>query len=263
MSYVTGSHAFKTGITRCRHRQLTAVRAELHFVYVSEPDSGLADRVGVPNEGSGSAWQTWVCTRRISDHQTADAHVGRGTTFLGTCAGGSLPERLYAPAISWGEVKRHPRFDDISPRLGAGMTCLANGKTAFKGRWGGMSKAWGIVILRVVHPALALVESTTGPGRIAMANYIPELQFAEAPAANGECGPMANNRFGSATRPSTDVSRRCKQGWGPGYNWQVTGTLQYELRPGLGAYVSYFRCGTQNHRDDKSCGDAADYDRTV
>jgi len=72
---------------------------------------------------------------------------------------------------------------------------------------------------------------------------------------------MANNRFGSATSPSQTYLADASKGWGTrGYNWQVTGTLQYELRPGLGAYVSYFGCGTQTYATDNRAVTPADYD---
>src|ERR1700722_12119187 len=68
----------------------------------------------------------------------------------------------------------------------------------------------------------------------------PNCNIAEV-AANGECGPMANALFGTPVVQTT-FAPNVMQGWFTRpYEWVSNATIQQELRPGLSAYVGYYR----------------------
>ena len=82
-----------------------------------------------------------------------------------------------------------------------------------------------------------LIEQATG---LPIGNHGLECDL-KNPAANGECGAINNNKFGTlnvVTRYADDVL----SGFGNRqYNWQGSAVVQHELVSGVGLQVSYFR----------------------
>jgi hypothetical protein len=85
-----------------------------------------------------------------------------------------------------------------------------------------------------------LILLTTRTWNDANRDYVPDCDL-HSKAANGECGAMANQNFGSrvaANRYADDV----KQGWGVSpHLWQSQVSLQHELAANVGLTVGYFR----------------------
>jgi hypothetical protein len=71
-------------------------------------------------------------------------------------------------------------------------------------------------------------------------NLIPDCNLAN-PAANGECGAITNTAFGTV-HPNTTWDPAVTQGWGVrSDNWQISASIQQQLREGLALNVGYFR----------------------
>ena len=61
------------------------------------------------------------------------------------------------------------------------------------------------------------------------------------PAANGECGPLADPRFGQIA-PGLNVDPDLRFGWGKrNYNWEMSAGVQHELATRVSMDVGYFR----------------------
>ena len=84
------------------------------------------------------------------------------------------------------------------------------------------------------------------------------------PAANGECGPWANQNFGKSTSGQT-VNPAVLGGWGSRpYDWQFSLGVQQEIIPRVSAQVSYNRRSWGNfyYVDNRAVG-PSDYDRVT
>ena len=90
------------------------------------------------------------------------------------------------------------------------------------------------------QPSAAAVNSTTRAWTDTNGNFYPDCDLRN-PAANLECGPMANTAFGGVqirTTPDPDWIK----GWGKRpYNWQVSTSVDQELFPGVAVNVGFFR----------------------
>jgi hypothetical protein len=82
------------------------------------------------------------------------------------------------------------------------------------------------------------------------------------PAANGECGAMADPNFGS-TRSTSAIDPDLNNGWGrrPGGNWEFSTAVQRELVPRVSVDVSYWRSWFRDFviTDNRAVG-PSDYD---
>src|SRR5205814_5265565 len=80
-------------------------------------------------------------------------------------------------------------------------------------------------------------------------------------AANGECGAMDNQRFGTPV-PTTQYDTNLTNGYGVRpYTWQGSVAVQHELRAGLGVTFGYFRTSYGNLQvTDNLAVTPADYD---
>ena len=98
---------------------------------------------------------------------------------------------------------------------------------------------------RNIDPATSIVTSTSRSWVDANGDFVPQCTLTN-PAANGECGAIANPSFGSAS-PRISYDKGASQGWNNReYNNQFSLQLQQELRPGLGLAVGYFHTSWGN-----------------
>src|SRR5262249_35292990 len=71
-------------------------------------------------------------------------------------------------------------------------------------------------------------------------NFLPDCVLTSR-AANGECGAIDNQAFGTVV-PNTTWDKAVTEGFGNrAYNWQIVASIQHEIRPGLAANFGYFR----------------------
>jgi hypothetical protein len=165
----------------------------------------------------------------------------------------------YTPAQSVGPVtfvgprsfpafEDRPNWKDIDPRFGATFDPFGNGKTAIKGTVGRYAELQAVGITEVANPLLATAGViTTRAWNDANGNFIPDCVLTDF-AANGECGPINNANFGQSII-STSYAPGVVTGWGTrGYNWEVSGAIQHEVRPGLSVEASYHRRWYGNFR---------------
>ena len=274
VSYVTGSHAFKTGV-----QAVQGIGDENSYI---PNDLTYQFRNNVP--ASIIEWASpWVYRTRIASYAfyvqdqwtmkrltlnyglrydqfrgwtlPEDLPATRSVTAL-VCAGSTnppceeaqVPTGRFAGARSFAKIDDVPNFQDLSPRLGAVYDLFGNGKTAIKGSIHRYVGGLGVGLTQSVHPALAIVSSATRTwndsffpaGDPRNGNYVPDCDL-QNPLSNAECAQINNLAFGTPvinTRRADDVTT----GFGNReYSWAASATVQHELRPGFALNFGYYR----------------------
>jgi hypothetical protein len=275
-SYVTGAHALKVGFNN-----YTGIQDQR----VSEIDSPLSFRFnnGVPNQLTLQAWPTRSVTDMdadlglfVQDRWT----VGRVSLTVGLRYDyfhDSFPEvtngpGVYVPARNIVFPKTDGvRWHDLQPRSGLAYDLLGDGRTAVKVSLNKYlaSQAASGTFGQSLSPASRIVTSTTRSwndnfypvGDPRRGNFVPDCALT-LPAANEECGAMANSNFGS-TQPGTTYDPDLLRGYGKReYNWEFSAGIQRELVPRVSVDVSYFRrwFGNLLVTDDRAVS-SSDYDQ--
>jgi hypothetical protein len=245
VSYVTGSHQFKTGVT-FRHTTIGNIDKlgndpDMHGTAVDYRFSN-----GVPNLVTllDAPWNFQETTKDLAlfaqdqwtiDRVTVNAgarynHATGETPLQVLGAGKFVPERRFEP------LKNIPNYQNISPRVGVAYDVFGNGKTALKASLG---RYPDIIRTASGNPASNLTRTTTRTWNDANRNYVPDCDLRN-PVSNGECGPWSNLTFGQLV--GSRYADGVLSGWNREYaNWQGSVALQHELRPGFGVSVGYFR----------------------
>jgi hypothetical protein len=270
VSYVTGAHSFKTGISDTWASTRSSSKTN---------DSALLYRFtgGVPTQltmyapaegGTGSkvigeigffAQDRWTIKRL-----TLNLGI-RYDQFIGGYPEQTLGPALYQPNRNFvfDEVTTM-NFKDITPRAAAAYDLFGTGKTALKVNYGKYVMAAnttgnpaGIVTMTNRSWNDATFYPVGDPRR---GNFVPDCDLLN-PQANGECGTWSALNFGSRTS-ATAFDRRTRFGWGNRpWSSEFSTSVQHELMPRLGMDVGYFRRWFGNFvAQDNRANAATDFD---
>jgi hypothetical protein len=236
MSYVTGSHAIKAGVTF------------MHLWALTSSD--------VVNNGmtlqllNGTPKQVTVFSTPFSFYEILNQNWGafvqdQWTVKRMTLSGGVrfdylndvVPAQTLGPGpqvptrnVSFAEVTGVPRWMDVTPRLGVSYDLFGNGKTAVKASIGKYLEAPNPpAFTRIANPAGGLVQSATRTWSDANGDFIPQPN---------ELGALSPTNFGSTVvsqHYSDDVlTHRI-------YNWELAAQVQHEIVPRVSVSAGYFR----------------------
>lgn len=245
LSYVTGSHAFKGGMT------LNEGPARTH-VWTAW-DTALIVRNGAPfqvtvrttpwtanerlNADLGLYLQdTWTVKRLTVNagirydylNNTVEAQEAPGGTWIG-------PRRF-------DEIKNVPNFKDIGPRLGLSYDVFGNGKTALKATLSRYVATSTVGTARLLNPINTSVNSTTRPWTDVNGDGLPQYAAGCAyPSTGCELGVLSNNAFGQvniATKYDPDTIT----GWHKRRNnWEVSTSLTQQVMDRISVDIAYYR----------------------
>jgi hypothetical protein len=261
MSYVTGAHSAKFGYfggyqspeDNMYELPCPTCIDGAHFITQMRLNNG------VPNQISVTAAPTWTNDRRIipTSFYAQDQWTIRRLTLQGGVRYDHMitsypdfqlgPNPITPVAISYPAGSTPGAdFNDITPRIGVAYDLFGTGKTALKFHLGKYPIAEGGGNLNNPSPYIRLVPTTTrswidnGAGGGIANDFVPQCNLAN-PAANGECGPDANQSFGSPVF-SQNYDPRTISGWGNRpYQWDMGLSVQQEILPRVSVNVGYYR----------------------
>jgi hypothetical protein len=255
VSYVTGTHAAKVGITHFRG-----------FPYTSRevPNNGVTLELlnGVPNrvQVHASPLRYWEVSNNVGVFAQDQWKLGKLALNLGIrydYYNAYVPAQTLEPGpqvpnrnASFDKVSDVPNWNDVSPRIGAAYDLFGNGRTALKVSLGRYVEAPNLTsFTRVANPANAIVSSAFRNWTDSNGDYLPQPD---------ELGPLSNTNFGQTvvTTSYSDEARTTR-----GYNWEASTSIEHEIIPRVSANVGYFRRWYGNQRaTDNLRVTPADYD---
>lgn len=248
MAYVTGSHAFKTGLS-------------LHGAWKDFDNhiNGAVDynvRSGVPasirqwavpfheklhfNEVALYAQDQWTIDKLTLNlglrYDNLQGHIPEQTQ----AAGPFVPERHFAA------VDGVPNWKDLAPRVGAAYSLFGHGRTAIKaffGRYVNQETLNGYTTQN--NPLQRTVTNATRTWNDQNRNGIPDCNL-RLVTANDECGALNNTAFGTPNINSVTADD-VLYGFGNRFsNWQALASVEHELRQGLSLDLGYYRTWYNN-----------------
>jgi hypothetical protein len=250
MSYVTGSQAIKVGFNGTNGYQR-------EYNYTLNPVSYTFNG-GVPTQLTENATPYLVSTDMkmdmgvyVQDRYTRDRITVQGAIRFDSFRTG-FPDQVAGPAPL--APNRHIEFPaqdninwkDVTYRSGFAYDLFGNGKTAIKVALNKYLLGQTLNGLgRDPNPMLTLVTSTNRSwndrNNLGInGDYIPQCDLLN-PAANGECGPIANPAFNTAV-PGASFDPDLIGGWNHRQsNWEFTAGVQHELLPRVAIDAGYFR----------------------
>ena len=254
-SYITGSHAFKSGlfVQQGWRRHVNEVNGDMSYRF----NNGVPNRVtfwATPivleenlKANVGLFAQDQWTVRRLT------LNLGLRFDYLSSQVPAQhLDAGQFVPARDFAEVLCVPCWKDLSPRLAASYDLFGSGKTAVKLSVGKYVAAEFVATARNNNPVQTSVSNANRNWTDANSDFIPQ---------DSELGPLSNVNFGRVN-VTTQYDEAVLNGFGGReYNWQTSASLQHELRPGVGVSVGYFRTAWRNLQStDNLAVSRADYD---
>jgi outer membrane receptor protein involved in Fe transport len=259
LSYVTGSHNFKTGFQNEQLRTDTYyhTNGDVNYLFFNGTPLQITQWATPYVISAYGKWDLgvyaqdqWQVSNKITlnlglrwDHFNSYVpaqRAGFAEDTDGYFAGAStvnpwLGQRTFEP------VDDVPNWKDFNPRLGISYDLFGNGRTALKATLGRYTAKLGTEIAETANPINTSVTTTTRGWTDSNLNYVPDCDLGNF-GLNGECGPISNTNFGknnpSATRYDPDVLNGYNR---RDYNWDFTTEVQHEIVTGVALTGGYYR----------------------
>lgn len=261
VSYVTGSHAFKVGMTNesaikdegstssgpgfVSYTFNNGVPTQLtQYAYpfpTSAPEkTKLGTRIESPFKTQVMAkWDLgiyaqdqWTVKRLTLNYGVRFDYYDVHIPAISLAAG------RFVPARDLPRVDKAPQWKDWSPRLGASYDLFGSGRTALKFSVGRYLELTSGTFSANVAPVNTSVNSANRSWTDGNGNFVPDCDLTNF-AMNGECGAIGNQNFGKnnplATRHADDVLTS-----GRAYTWDINTEVQHQLGPGISITTGYY-----------------------
>lgn len=242
-SYVTGAHVLKVGYNGAFISYNT-------IPFTDNEDLAYRFNNGVPNQLTMTAgpFYTLENVQTTALYAQDQSRLGRltlqGAVRYDHASGSYLTEQVgptvFVPnGLTFPGGEGVPGYNDISPRAGAAYDLFGNGKTALKMTMGKyVDAASHNGLYAGTNPVNRIATSTTRSWTDANHNFMPDCNLLN-PAANGECGPDANQTFGTSVFNST-FDPAILQGWDVrAHDWNLGLSVQQQLNARLSVQATY------------------------
>ena len=242
VSYITGSHAFRSGLTMVHswRRAYQTVNGNIDYQF---------------RNGSPVAVTIWAAPIEYREREKVALGlfaqdqwtIRRVTLNLGMrfdyqnsyVPAQSLPANQYLPERRFDPVYNVPNFTDLNIRIGGAWDLFGDGRTAVKGTLGRFVSGVGVDLAREANPVATVVSSATRTWDDANRDFVPQ---------EGELGPYSITTFGQP-RVTTHLSPDITEGFAKRpYNWAVSGEIQHELLPRVSVSAGYYHRWFGNFR---------------
>ena len=247
VTYVTGSHNFKTGLLyRYMERGDVKTLGQDPLMYGSNAMNYRFNK-GVPNQVTllDAPWNFEESVRDLAffvqDQWTIDrltVNMGlRMNNAVGSAPAQTLGAGPWVGSRTLAAVTNVPNFTNLSPRVGAAYDLTGTGRTAVKfslGRYPGQTDQ------AVWNPAFNLSRTTSRTWTDSNGDFKPDCEMLN-PKPNGECGKWSDLNFGKA-RAGTNYAKDATEGFNvQAHHWEASVSTQTELTEGVSLDVGYFR----------------------
>ena len=255
VSYVTGTHAIKSGIqiheTWVRHEDMPGSAMQYTFrngapVSVTQFANPFVFKEKQKALLGLYAQDQWTIRRLTLNYGVRYDYVN---TYVPEQHLGAGP---FVPARDFSKIECQPCWSDFSPRFSVSYNLFGDGKTAVKFGLNRYMAEQTNEIARANNPVTTTVNSATRSWTDGNGDFIPQPN---------ELGPLSNAGFGNVVVTSR-YDENVLRGWGQrAFNWQTNASLQHELAPGVAVNFGYFRTTWHNYyATDNLLVTPADYD---
>jgi hypothetical protein len=246
LSYITGTHNLKVGFNHSSGWQKQRTESDQPVWYRFNN--------GVPNQITMLAWP-YPLDAEINHNLGMYAQdrwtLGELTLSYGLrydYISAGWPEHHLGPTFFTPNrditipAAAHLHWHDVSPRIGAAYDLFGTGRTALTVSLNKYKEnvATAQTLVAGPNPANNVINTTTRSWADGNRDYVPDCNLFN-PAANGECGAMANpnlGQLGSGSVYDPDIL----DGWGKrATNWEFAASVRHELVTGMSVDVGYFR----------------------
>jgi hypothetical protein len=234
VSYVTGSHAAKTGfdvgwgsISHLNQRTFGG----LTYTLVNGVPRSITQVLSPRDERQREHHFAWYAQdqwtfRRLT--LNAGLRFDYHYEWVPEQVSGPGP---FVPLQTWPAVKDIVGWKDLSPRLGVAYDLFGDSKTALKATASRYVVREGTGFAAASNPLL-FNATATRTWNDANRDFLPQ---------GSELGPLSNPRFGTGATTTT-VDRAISHGWGARpYNWEISAGIQRELVSTLSVSAAYTR----------------------
>jgi hypothetical protein len=240
-SYVTASHAVKTGVQYVHGRQWQSLEVNGDIAYslrngapISLTQYAMPIRYQDDIHGDLGLF--------IQDQWTRRRLTLTGGVRFDHYNGGALEQHLgagiWVGARDFPSTSNEPRWRDVSPRAAVSFDLFGDGKTAVKASVGRFVKGVGAGALAGLNPVLRSVLSVNRTWGDANGNFNPDCDL-KNPQANGECGRISNLNFGQNNPNATRYDPALLTGL-RNYNWETTAVIDRQLMTGVSVTFGYY-----------------------
>ena len=256
LAYVTGAHNFKVGFNNAQgFRQRRDHRDQYEAPLAYRFNNGVPNQItllatpwtmhsNLDADAGIYAQDRWTVNRLTVSAGARYDYYKSSYPDQAQVPGALVPTRNFVVPAQDGVRGWH----DITPKSGVSYDLFGNGRTAVKATLNKYVQGQALggdlpdrPFGSPLNPVYRMVRQTTRSWNDANRNFTPDCNLT-LPAANGECGAMANSSFGQIF-PDTNYDPEILGGWGKraGHNWEMSAGVQHEIVPRVSVDVAYFR----------------------